>query len=87
VLLTGHITKQGNKFLKRNMVECARVAIRKDSRLKEFYVRVRQKRGDKKALIAVARKMVAYAYWMLKRDRTYEELLLGKNAENSSCGE
>lgn len=81
-LLTGHITKQGDKFLRRNMVECARVAVRKDPRLKEFYVRVRQKRGEKKALIAVARKMVAYAYWMLKRDRTYEELLLGKNAED-----
>jgi transposase len=87
VLLTGHITKQGNKFLRRNMVECARVAIRKDSRLKELYVRVRQKRGDKKALIAVARKMVSYAYWMLKGDRTYEELFLSKNAESTSCGE
>jgi hypothetical protein len=25
-------------------------------------------------LIAVARKMVSYAYWMLKRNQTYEEL-------------
>lgn len=81
-LLTGHITKLGDKFLRRNMVECARVAVRKDPRLREFYVRIRQKRGEKKALIAVARKMVAYAYWMLKRDKTYEELLLGKNAED-----
>lgn len=74
VMLTGHITKLGNKFLRRNMVECARVAIRKDAHLREFYLKVRQKRGDKKALIAVARKMVAYAWWMLKRKQTYEEL-------------
>ena len=74
VALTGHITKLGNKFLRRNMVECARVAVRKDSHLREFYLRVRQKRGDKKALIAVARKMAGYAYWMLKRNQTYEEL-------------
>lgn len=80
-LLTGHITKLGDKFLRRNMVECARVAVRKDPHPREFYARVRQKSGDKKAVIAVARKMVAYAYWMLKRDRTYEELLLGKKAE------
>jgi len=66
VLLTGHITKLGNKFLRRNMVECARVAVRKDMHLREFYVRLRQKRGEKKALIAVARKMVAYAYWMMR---------------------
>ena len=30
--------------------------------------------GDKKALIAVAKKTVAYAWWMLKRDQTYEGL-------------
>ena len=74
VMLTGHITKLGDRFLRRNMVECARVAVRKDPHLREFYLRVRQKRGDKKALIAVARKTVAYAWWMLKRKQTYEEL-------------
>ena len=74
VMLTGHITKLGDRFLRRNMVECARVAVRKDAHLREFHLRLRQKRGEKKALIAVARKMVAYAYWMLKRNRTYEEL-------------
>jgi transposase len=74
VMLTGHITKLGDRFMRRNMVECARVAVRKDARLREFHLRLRQKRGEKKALVAVARKMVAYAYWMLKRNQTYEEL-------------
>ncbi len=74
VSFTGHITRDGDKFLRRNMIECARVAIRKDPHLKEFYVKLRHKRGERKALIAVARKMVSYAYWMLKRNQTYEEL-------------
>ena len=74
VSFTGHITRDGDKFLRRNMIECARVAIRKDPHLKEFYVKLRHKRGEKKALIVVARKMVSYAYWMLKRNQTYEEL-------------
>jgi len=74
VSFTGHITRDGNKFLRRNLVECARVAVRKDPHLKEFYLKLRRKRGERKALIAVARKMVAYAYWMLKRNQTYEEL-------------
>ena len=82
VMLTGHITKLGNKFLRRNMVECARVAVRSDPRLKEFYLRLRPKRGERKALIATARKMVAYAFWMLKRYQTYEELLSGNNHED-----
>jgi transposase len=74
VTFTGHITRDGNKFLRRNLIECARVAVRKDPHLKMFYQKLRRKRGERKALIAVARKMVAYAYWMLKRNQTYEEL-------------
>lgn len=34
---TGHITKDGNKFLRRNLIECVRVAVRKDPHLQEFY--------------------------------------------------
>jgi len=71
---TGHITKGGDRWLRRNMIECARSAIRKDPHLREFHTRLTRKRGERKALIAVARKMVAYAYWMLKRNQTYEEL-------------
>src|SRR3989442_1661415 len=41
-MLTGHITKLGNKFLRRNMVECAREAVRSDPRLKEVYLREAQ---------------------------------------------
>jgi transposase len=74
VSFTGHITRDGNKFLRRNLVECARVAVRKDEHLKEFHLKLRRKRGERKALIAVARKMASYAYWMLKRNQTYEEL-------------
>jgi transposase len=74
VSVTGHIARDGNKFLRRNIVECARVAVRKDVHLRGFYLKLRRTRGERKALIAVARKMVSYAYWMLKRNQTYEEL-------------
>jgi transposase len=70
----GHITKRGDKWLRRNLVECARVAVRKDPHLNEFYVSVKHRRGERRALIAVARKLVSYAYWILKRDITYQEL-------------
>ena len=66
VMLTEHIAKLGNRFLRRSMVECAKVAVRKDPHLREFYLRVRQKGGNKKALIAVARKMTGYACWMMR---------------------
>jgi transposase len=42
VSVTGHITRDGNKFLRRNLVECARVAVRKDPYLKGFYLKLRR---------------------------------------------
>jgi transposase len=70
----GHITKKGDKWLRRNLVECAAVAVRKDPHLNEFYTRLRHKRGERRARIAVARKLASYAYWIIKRNMTYEEL-------------
>lgn len=75
----GHITKKGDRFLRRNLVQCARVAVRKDPHLNEFYTKLSHKRGEKKAIIAVARKLVSYAYWMIKRNMTYEELSPWRN--------
>ena len=56
------------------MIECARVAVRRDPHVRDFYPRLRYKGGEKNALIGVTRKLVAYAYWMLKRNQTNEEL-------------
>jgi len=74
VSYSGHITRQGNKWLRRNLVECARWTVRKDPHMKAFYERVKHRKGKKRALVAVARKIVSYAFWMLKRNLTYVEL-------------
>lgn len=74
VSYTGHITRIGNKWLRRNLLECARWSVKNDPHLKEFFLRIAHKKGKKKAYVAVARKLVAYAYWMLKRNITYQEL-------------
>lgn len=84
VSYTGHITKLGNKWLRRNLVECARWSVRKDCHINEFFLRIAQKKGKKKAYVAVARKLVAYAYWMLKRNVTYQELAPWKHDRGQS---
>jgi hypothetical protein len=38
-----------------------------------------ENKAQKKAIIAVARKIVVYAYWILKKNVTYKELILGRN--------
>jgi len=60
--------------LRRNLTECSRAAVRKDPHLRTFYLKLTHKRGEKKAILAIARKLATYAYWMLKRNQTYEEL-------------
>jgi transposase len=54
----GHITKQGNRSVRRWLVECSWVAIRYDPVLLEKFRRVLRSCGSKKkAIVAVARKL------------------------------
>ncbi len=68
----GHITKQGSKMLRWIMVEAARVAVNHDPRMRTFYERVKHRRGDQKAIIAVANKMLKIIWFMLTRKEPYE---------------
>ena len=70
----GRITKTCDKWLRRNLEECAGAVVRMYPSIREFYTRLRRKRGNGMVTVAVAKKLVAYAYWILKRDMTYEEL-------------
>lgn len=54
----GHITRQGNSLLRRILIEASWVAIRKDSALKEVFDRISHKRGKKRAIVAVARRLI-----------------------------
>ena len=67
----GNITKQGSTMLRWIMVEAARVASLYDPRLKAFYERVAARRGDQKAVVAVANKMLKIIWFMLTRKEVY----------------
>jgi hypothetical protein len=54
------------------MVEAARVAVNNDSRFGAFYERVKQRRGNQKAIVAVACKMLKIIWTMLTRKELYE---------------
>ncbi len=68
----GAITKQGSKMLRWIMVEAARSASMHDPRLRSFYERVKERRGDQKAVVAVANKMLKIVWFMLTRREEYE---------------
>jgi transposase len=68
----GSITKQGSKMLRWVMIEAARVAVNHDPRMRTFYERVKHRRGDQKAIVAVANKMLKITWFMLTRKEPYE---------------
>ena len=54
----GRITKEGSPRVRCSIVQSARVAVRWDDHFKEKYLRIKARRGDGKAIVAVAREMV-----------------------------
>jgi transposase len=68
----GHITKQGNRSVRRWLVESSWVAIRYDPVLLEKYRRVLRNCGSKKkAIVAVARKLALRLRWALLSEQPY----------------
>ncbi len=54
----GHISRQGNSRLRAILVESAWRAIQKDRALGEFFERLYPRTGKKRAIVAVARKLI-----------------------------
>ena len=67
--------KKGAPWLKTTLIQCAWAASRtKGSYLQAQYLRIRSRRGPKKAVGAVAASMLTAAYHMLKNGTLYEDL-------------
>jgi transposase len=67
--------RPGNKWLKTTLVQAAWAGTRtKDSALRAQYFRIRNRRGSKKAVIAVAASILTSAYFMLQRGVPYHDL-------------
>jgi transposase len=67
--------KNGAPWLKTTLVQCAWAASRKkNSYLQAQYLRIRSRRGSKKAICAVAASILTASYHMLKNGTLYEDL-------------
>lgn len=71
-LYTGRITKQGSRMLRWVMVEAARTAVNHDEKMKAFYTRIASRKGDQKAVVAVANKMLKIIWVVLTRREPYQ---------------
>jgi transposase len=68
----GRLTKQGNKYLRRAMVEAIWPAIESDPDLRAYYDKVRIKKGPNPAKIATVRRLATIIYRVLCQERPYK---------------
>jgi transposase len=67
--------RNGAPWLKATLVQSAWAAVsKKDSYLRSRFLRIKARRGPKKAIVAVAASMLRAAYYMLRDDQPYREL-------------
>jgi transposase len=67
-------SRRGNPYLKANLVQVACSAINKSgSYYQTKYLRLKQRRGHKRAVLAIAHAILVTIYHMLKRDEPYHE--------------
>lgn len=69
----GHITKQGNKYLRWAFVEAVWPAIASDQGIRHYYDKIKEKKGANPAKVATARRLSAIAYHVLKDGRPYQK--------------
>lgn len=68
----GHITKQGKPVVRKILVQAAWVAIRYDKELQNIYERIAAKSGAKRAIVAVARRLIGRARACFRTGKLYE---------------
>lgn len=69
----GRITKAGSQIARWLLAQVTHQVLRKDSALREWYKRLRRKRGSGVARVAVMRKLATIIWQMLSRNQTYAE--------------
>jgi len=75
-----HISKRGNRYLRKAMHLPALAAIRHDDRFKAIFARLVSKHGIKmKAVVAVQRKLLEMMYIIYKNNTPYDKKYLQRN--------
>lgn len=69
---TGHITKRGPSLLRWILVVCANVAVRVAGPLRRLYLKLKDRKGHGKAIVAVAHKLLRIIYAMMVEGKEYD---------------
>jgi transposase len=87
----GNITKAGSGMARWLLAQVAIKVLRKDARLREWFKRIKRRRGSTIARVAVMRKLATVIWHMLNKRQTYAECRAAAEAgarerEEQECG-
>jgi transposase len=68
----GHISRQGKPILRKMLVQAAWQAIKIDKKLNETYLKIKYRAGAKRAIIAIARKLIGHIRACIKNQCSYD---------------
>src|SRR5260221_9732 len=78
-------TGKGNRWLKQALIEAAHGAARsKNTYLGAYYQRLKKRMGSKKAIVALAHRILVIIYHLLKEEQSYRELGPGHADEQAA---
>ena len=70
-IYNGRITKEGSPRVRWALVQAARSAVQWDDHYRTKYQRIKERRGDGKAIVAIAREITVAMYHMINRKEGY----------------
>jgi len=87
----GNITKAGSGMARWLLAQVTHKVLRKDARLREWFKRIKRRRGSTIARVAVMRKLATIIWHMLSKRKTYAECRTlaevgAKEREEQPCG-
>lgn len=76
----GSVTNAGRKEMRRALIQCAHAVVRMKTAsarpLQDFFIRIERKRGKKRALVALSRKLLTVVYAVWKSEGVYNPTFL-----------
>ena len=77
----GHISRQGRSLLRKILVQSAWIAIRTDSSLQYLFAHLSKRIGAKKAIVAIARRLIGRVRACLRDKKRYKNYRVSENGE------
>ncbi len=80
----GKITKNSTVFIRKSLINASWVAVRENERIRKIFIRISKRAGRKKAIVAIARKIVVWSWYLIKEQEKWASIATSNLIENKA---